>query len=222
MTGGLDRDGDSNETLDRYNRIASRIADISAGRTELLAVSKTVEVERMLSLAEGGVRAFGENYASELMEKAVDSRLSGVQWHMIGPLQRRSISKFAMYASVVQSVGRLVELDALAKASFSGEIYLQVDCAVGGQRNGFLVREIESALRHALSLGKNPVGLMTVAPNVDRDGRRRAFAEVASLAGDLGLMKLSMGMSDDYEDAIEFGSTLVRLGRSIFGERPSK
>ncbi len=63
---------------------------------------------------------------------------------------------------------------------------------------------------------------MTVAPNVDRDGRRNCFAQVASIAKRIGLGKLSMGMSDDYEDAIEFGSTLVRLGRSIFGERPSK
>lgn len=222
MTGGLDREGDPREALDRYNRIASHIADISSGRTELLAVSKTVEVAKILPLVEGGVRAFGENYANELIEKAVDSRLSGVQWHMIGPLQRRSVPKFSMYSSVVQSVGRLVELDALARASFTGEIYLQVDCAVGGQRNGFLAREVESALQHAFSLGKTPVGLMTVAPNIDRDGRRRAFTEVASLANDFGLMKLSMGMSDDYEDAIEFGSTLVRLGRSIFGERPTK
>ncbi|MDA8197616.1 MAG: alanine racemase [Actinomycetota bacterium] len=222
MTGGSNVDNSGIEVLERYRNIAERILSMSSGRTELLAVSKTVSVDRIASLVEGGVLSFGENYSNELIEKANDIRLSSVSWHMIGPLQRRSIPKFARFAAVIQSVGRLAELDSLAKVNFQGEIYLQVDCAVGGQRNGFLTNEVEGALLHAQSLGNSPVGLMTVAPNTDRSGRRDCFSQVASIAKDLGLAKLSMGMSDDYEDAIEFGSTLVRLGRSIFGERPSK
>ncbi len=222
MKDGFRNEGGDSAILDRYNDIASRIATLSSGRTELLAVSKTVGIDRISLLVNGGLRSFGENYASELINKATDRRLSGVQWHMIGPLQRRSLPKFAHYAAAIQSVGRLVELDALEKLTFGGEVYLQVDCAVGGQRNGFLIGEIDMALGHAIEAGLNVVGLMTVAPNVDRDGRRNCFAKVASTAERIGLGKLSMGMSDDYEDAIEFGSTLVRLGRSIFGERPSK
>ena len=222
MSDAATPDDNFEEALDRYRRIADHIAAISSGRTQLLAVSKTVEAERILPLIAGGVVEFGENYANEMIEKASDPRLAKVKWHMIGPLQRRSIPKFAHHASAIQSVGRLVEVDSLAKIGYSGEIYLQVDCAVGGQRNGFLIEEVEGGLSYAHSLGLRPVGLMTVAPNVDRSGRRDAFAKVSSAANDLGLSELSMGMSDDYEDAIEFGSTLVRLGRSIFGERPSK
>lgn len=224
------------EVRHRVGRAAER-AGRSPSEVRIVAVSKTVPPEVVAEAYRLGQRDFGENRVQELREKRPAVELlgatEGIRWHLIGHLQTNKAKLAVRLSDIIHSVDsvRLArELDAHAGALGRRlPILLEVDFTGLPQRGGFAPVELEACVPELLSLPNLEVrGLMTVAPlGLDRDGLRSVFRQLRGLRDRLAdrhreadWRELSMGMSDDYEVAIEEGSTIVRIGRAIFGERP--
>ena len=192
----------------------------------LVAVTKTVPVRAIEVARDEGLADFAENYATELAAKAsaVDAT-----WHFIGRLQRGTVPRVAEFAQVVHSgePGRALERLA-ARAVSAGKLVrclLQIDFA--GRGHGVAPDETARAVRVCASLeGVQLVGLMTLPPwTGDPEATRPFFERLRALRDQLRgthpeLTELSMGMSGDYEVAVEEGATMVRVGTALFGSRP--
>lgn len=212
--------------IDRSCKKASRNkADVS-----LIAVSKTKPVEDISLLYEKGQRTFGENKLQELEEKS-PALPSDIEWHFIGRIQRNKIRKILSLSEWVHSVDSVKVLDAVNR--IAGEeghhpkVFLQVNIDEEDSKGGFLSEEIEDAVEKALSLTHlELVGLMCIpSPSDNQEETRASFRKIASLRDQIeqshqaSLPYLSMGMSGDYEIAIEEGATHIRVGSALFGAR---
>ena len=199
---------DQAAVVDRILAMDERLLRLSGGRTRLLPVTKAF-----------GHVAVGENYAQELLAK--HEALAGlpIAWHMIGGVQRNKVRGLAGVVALWQTVDRPALVAEVARRSPGDRILLQVDCLGMPGRGGCPPDEVESLAAGAVAAGLEVVGLMTVGAPGDSDETGRAFRTVARLADDLGLEERSMGMSDDLEMAIDHGSTMVRIGRALFGDR---
>lgn len=196
----------------------------------LVAVSKTHPVEAVAAAAEAGLRAFGENRAQEFVPKALAARERGLplEWHFIGHLQHNKVRDVLPDVDVLHSLDSLrllQEIVARAPEARPGHrrlrCFIEVNVAGEAQKEGVRPEEVGPLLEAARAAEVIDVrGLMTVAPRADDPERvRPVFAALRQLAHRHGLPELSMGMTDDFEVAIEEGATLVRVGRAIFGER---
>ena len=197
----------------------------------LVAVSKTVDTGRLRAAVAAGLTAMGENRVQEAETKVLD--VPGASWHLVGPLQsnkaRRALEVFASIQSVdsVDLAGRLDRLWSEMQPGSRYPVLLQVNVDLDPAKHGFQPDAVEPALPELLELAHLDVrGLMTVGRLSDvADDARATFRELSALAGRLRERwpalgpELSMGMSDDFETAIEEGATIVRVGRAIFGER---
>jgi PLP dependent protein len=170
-----------------------------------------VEAARAVGLVD-----IGENYAAELEEKAPGP--DGTQWHFLGTIQRNKVPHLAPLVAVWESVARRSEGERIARLAPGATVMVQVDCTGLAGRNGAPVEEVPALVSGLSDLGLNVSGLMTVAPQ-EPSAAVEAFRTVAGLAERLGLPERSMGMSDDLEAAVAAGSTMVRIGRGLFGER---
>ncbi len=197
-------------------RIASSGRDPSAVR--VVAVTKTFGVEHVRCAAAVGLDAVGENYVEELEAKREAGRDLKVAWHYLGALQSNKIRRVVDCADVVCGVSRAKELEKIASYRPDQAIYVQVDFTGAARRNGAEPRDVAALVGRGRALGLSVRGLMTVAPT-DPAGARSAFAATSALADDLALVERSMGMSDDLELACELGSTEIRVGRALFGDR---
>ena len=204
---------------------AARAAGRAPESVGLIAVSKTFPAERLQEIAATGHRRFGENRVQEALEK--QTQLDGIEWHLIGPLQRNKarhvVGRFALLHGVDNE--RLIdELQRRADAAqLRQPILIQVQLGGEATKSGVDPRQLSSLVDHALTCSALELrGLMTIPPMHEP---RRWFAQLRELAEEqrartgLPLPELSMGMSGDYEQAIAEGATLVRVGRAIFGER---
>ena len=231
---------DVGEFRDARARILERIsvAAARAGRdpTEvtLVAVSKTVPVDRLRAAIEGGLTVLGENRVQEGVAKA--SALPEARWELIGPLQsnkaRRALETFDRIESV-DSVDLAQRLDRLVPEVRPGERYpilLQVNVDSDPSKAGFAPDGLTDAIEAVAALpnlrveGLMTIGRLTSDPSEARATFRGLREQAQVLRGrwpGLG-SELSMGMTDDFEIAIEEGATIVRVGRAIFGERPHK
>jgi hypothetical protein len=196
-----------------------RLLRISGGRTRLRPVTKAFGPEAVLAVLAAGHRAVGENYAQELLAKheAIGDR--SVEWHMIGTVQRNKVRRLVGPVAVWQTIDRPSLVSEVARRSPGGRILVQVDCLGVPGRGGCPPDEVESLVVSALAAGLDVAGLMAVGAAGDPAATRAVFRTVADLADDLELEERSMGMSDDLESAVEHGSTMVRIGRALFGER---
>jgi len=226
------------EIKNNIRTIRERIAGAAArsrrqlSEIRLMAVTKTVEENRIRQALEAGIDLCGENYIQESRLK-VESIGHPPQWHMIGHLQTNKAKYAIRLFDMVQSVDRLelaVELDRRAKAG--GRILpILVEVNSGGEltKSGVAPEEALSLIRKIAPLENLSIqGLMTMPPWFDNpETARPYFAALRTLRDQLtaeqidrvSLRELSMGMTDDYEVAIEEGATIVRIGRGIFGER---
>lgn len=203
----------------------------------LMAVSKVVEPERIRQAYLAGIRVFGENRVQELADKASAVKdMGNAEWHLIGHLQTNKAKKAAELFHAVDSVDSLrlaQKLDQAAESS--GKILpVLIEINVGGEENKSGISpdspELEELLRGVEKLEHLEVrGLMTIPPYTeDPQGARPFFRKLRGLRDSIAARKpprihmdvLSMGMSHDFEVAIEEGSTCVRVGAAIFGERP--
>jgi pyridoxal phosphate enzyme (YggS family) len=203
---------------------AARKAAIKpAAMTQLVAVSKTVPEAGIREALAAGQRLFGENRVQEAQGKypALKQEFPDLALHLIGPLQTNKVKDAAALFDVIQTLDRPKLADALAdardKSGRSPRLFLQVNTGEEPQKAGVLPREVAALIAHARKLELPLEGLMCIPP-VDDDAAPH-FAFLAKLARDHGLSQLSMGMSGDFELAIRFGATHVRVGTAIFGAR---
>jgi pyridoxal phosphate enzyme (YggS family) len=201
----------------------------------LVAVSKTVGADRIVAAFDAGQRVFGENRVQEGTGKiaTLSAQMPGAAWHLIGHLQsnkaRAAVDAFTLIESV-DSAALAHRLDVLAdRSGRTLPVLLEVNVAGEASKHGFLPDEFRVVAEELVRLEHLEIrGLMTVAPLVD-DAEKirsvfRTLRQLRDWARDsfpgTGFRELSMGMSGDFEMAIEEGATMVRIGRAIFGERP--
>lgn len=228
------------ERLEAVQRRVARAAE-RAGRlpteVQVVAVSKTQPPVAVAEAYRLGHRDFGENRVQELQEKrrdlaAIAASLPEARWHLVGHLQSNKAKLAAELSDIIQSVDsvKLARiLDRHAEALGKGlPVLLEVDFTSEPKRSGFDPEELEASAGELLALANLKVqGLMTVAPlGLDEEGLRAVFRRLRLLRDRLAARHsgvewrhLSMGMTDDFEVAIEEGATIVRIGRAIFGER---
>jgi len=197
-------------------------ANRSPDEVTIIAVSKTKPYSTVEAAFAAGATHFGENRIQESEEKIAKLSHIGPTWHLIGHLQTNKVKTAVQLFDVIHSVDSIKLAGVISKnADNDIEILLQVNVAQEETKEGFTVAELPQALAAINKLPNIKVlGLMTIAPWVnDAQEVRPVFKRLKKLSDDLGLKHLSMGMTDDYEVAIEEGATMVRIGRAIFGAR---
>ncbi|MCR4441145.1 MAG: YggS family pyridoxal phosphate-dependent enzyme [Peptococcaceae bacterium] len=198
----------------------------------LVAVSKSHPVETIRKAYDLGQRVFGENRVQELLKKQPELP-PDMEWHLVGTLQRNKVKQVIDKVSLIHSVDSLplakeISRQAVLKGK-TAHVLLQVNIAEEASKHGFLQKELAAAVKEINDLpGIKIKGLMTIAP-ITRNPQevRPVFRRLRELAGemkalglpDLEMDELSMGMSDDFQVAVEEGATLVRIGSRIFGPR---
>ena len=211
---------------ENLNGIQERIrqACLRAGRrpeeVELCAVSKLQPASAIAEAYRAGQRLFGENYAQELRDKWAElSSLEGIRFHFIGRLQKNKAKYVAPAAETMES------LDSLDLAALDRTLAVLAEVNFDeAQKGGISPSEVPAFLKGLRAFPHLvPAGLMAIPPaGISDDETRRIFRVMALLRRDAGLRHLSMGMSHDFEIAIEEGATIVRVGTAIFGPRPRK
>jgi hypothetical protein len=235
-----ERTADIAELRAAHDRVLARIAEACArvGRSPesvtLVAVTKTVEPARIRDAYRAGMRTFGENRVQEALAKQPEIPFDDVVWHLVGPLQSNKARRALEGFDVIESVDSVVlasRLDRIVGELWSGRRYpvlAQVNVDLDQAKAGFRPDDVETAMAELLAFphlefgGLMTVGRLTSSPDEARVTFRalRALSErLRAHWPDLG-PALSMGMTDDFEVAIEEGATIVRVGRALFGERP--
>ena len=215
--------------------VATRVAELRDRITRaggigvgIVAVTKTFGIDAWSDAMFAGCEAVGENYAQELIAKSqqVDPA-KRLPVHFIGQLQTNKIKSLFDIVDVWQSVDRASVVTELVKRQMARtsagrcEILVQVNTTSETDKGGCDPTEVETLVRQARQGGLDVTGLMTVGPtDMDPFKTRAAFGLLKRMADDLGVEQLSMGMTADVEIAVEEGSTLVRVGTALFGQRP--
>ena len=191
---------------------------------QLIAVSKVQPVEKIETALVDGHRLFGENRIQEAALKwpALKIKYPDAKLHLIGPLQTNKVKDAIMLFDVIETVDRLKLAEEIKKQSFKTGLnitcYVQVNTGEEQQKAGVFPAEAEEFVRYCQeTVGLNIKGLMCIPPVNEEPALH--FSLLGEIAGRLNLPILSMGMSDDFETAIAFGATHVRIGSSIFGRR---
>ena len=222
---------------DNYNAVSFRCekAYARSGRTDdmtLIAVSKTHPAADIATLYESGVRDFGENKVQELVDK-YEQLPKDIRWHLIGHLQRNKVKYVIDKVCLIHSVDSLRLAEEISREAVKKDLTVDIllEVNVAGEESKFGIRPEETqelAERIAALPGIRIRGLMTIAPFVeDAEDNRKYFAKLKQLSVDImrknthnvSMDILSMGMTGDFEVAIEEGATLVRVGTAIFGAR---
>ena len=223
------------ESLEQVqNKITAACERVGRDPSEvtLIAVSKTKPNATLMEAYQAGTRIFGENKVQELVGK-IEALPSDIEWHMIGHLQRNKVKYIAGKVAMIHSVDsfRLAE-EINIQAKKRGiiiPILIEVNIGEENSKFGVLAEDTPELVRQAAELdGISIKGLMTIAPYVvDPEENRPLFHKIKDLSLDIEREKLdnvsmhvlSMGMTNDYEVAVEEGATMVRVGTAIFGER---
>src|SRR5262245_4141730 len=217
---------------DRLARVRARIAAAAAAdnrpadEVTLIAVSKPFAPAQIEPVLAAGHRVFGENRVQEAKAKwpQLRQRYPGTALHLIGSLQSNKARDAVLLFDAIHTIDRPKIAEAIAEAMLKQnrrlQLFIEVNTGEEPQKAGVLPRQTAGLLRLCRQeLGLDIAGLMCIPPLEDAPGLHFAF--LAKLAADLGLPHLSMGMSADFETAIQFGATHVRVGSEIFGPRGS-
>jgi PLP dependent protein len=208
----------SNAVADVRRRIvaASERAGRDPGTVRLIAVSKGYSAGAIKEIAEQGVTDFGENRLQEAVPKLEE--VDGVTWHFIGHVQSNKATRIAQLFDYVHSV----DSENAARRMHGTKVLVEVDFTGIEGRSGVASGQARHLAEVLAQAGAEPAGLMTVAPRGDPQAARNCFAALRTLREWLReqtameLPELSMGMSDDFEIAIQEGATMVRIGRALF------
>jgi len=205
--------------------LRNRIAQAGGTDVALVGVTKTFGSQAWQFAKAAGCDAVGENYAQEVVQKAGEVALADrLPVHFIGQLQSNKIKQLVGIVDVWQSIDRLAQLTEIAKRTpESGpQVLLQVNVTGEDEKGGCAPIHVGELSRAARDLGIEVLGLMAVGPtNEDPIVTRSAFRMLRALVDEHGLRQCSMGMTGDLEIAVEEGSTMVRVGSALFGNRPS-
>ena len=220
------------EQVQRNINKACKLAGRDPKEVTLIAVSKTKPVSLLQEAYDAGARFFGENKVQEIMDKY--SQLpQDIQWHMIGHLQRNKVKYIVDKAAMIHSVDSLRLAETIeqegAKRGIQVPILLEVNVAEEESKFGLKINEVLPLAEKIAEFPHIQVrGLMTIAPYVeDPEENRVFFRQLKKLSVDIGakninnvsMSALSMGMTGDYQVAVQEGATMVRVGTGIFGER---
>jgi pyridoxal phosphate enzyme (YggS family) len=213
---------------------AARRSGREAAAVRLIAVSKTVSVEAIQEATNAGCRSFGENRVQEALSKMEAlAQFIDLEWHLIGPVQTNKVKAIPARFALIHSIDR-VEIarrlhDLLTKRGMIQSVLLEVNIAGEESKHGFQPESLTDAVGQIAGFRSlQVVGLMTIPPvATDPEEARPHFRHMKKLASHLEeqhipgvvMRELSMGMSNDFECAIEEGATMVRLGTALFGER---
>ena len=217
-------------SAERLKDVQARIADAerrakrAPGAVSLVAVSKTFDAEEIRPVIAAGQRVFGENRVQESQGKwpALKEEFTDIELHLIGPLQSNKAADAVALFDVIETVDREKIARALAeemqKQGRQPRLFVQVNTGLEPQKAGIPPKETVAFVDFCRNeLGLSVAGLMCIPPADENPGPH--FALLAKLADQCGVRELSMGMSGDFETAIEFGATSVRVGSAIFGNR---
>ncbi len=228
------------ENISENLRVVNEKIDAALAKTgrsreslTLIGVTKTIDLDRIRELVRLGVTQLGENRVQELLQKHGQEGFDNVSWHMIGQLQTNKVRQVVGKVSLIHSVDSLKLAQEIDKESkkrgIVSDILIEVNIAKEETKGGVLPELAKLLVKDALELANiNIKGLMTVAPYVENPRmNEKYFEKMNELLVDMNenivhnnsMVILSMGMTNDYEIAIEKGSTIVRLGSAIFGER---
>jgi len=207
---------------ERAHELAEVVKTKSGGNAILLPVTKGFGVREVEAVLEVGLTKVGESYAQELLEKAKNITDNRIDWHMIGKIQRNKVKKLSETVDLWHSVDRKELIAEISKYKKNSKILIQVDMNDRYQQGGCSPENVPGLIEFASDKGVNVEGLMTIGVDQDVETTRNIFAELAKLSKKMGLKEISMGMSNDFEIAIDYGATILRVGRSIFGERAKK
>ena len=206
-------------------RIAAACARAGRSRDDvtLVGVSKTFPADAVDEAIAAGIAHVGENRVQEARDKRPLVHGS-VRWHLIGHLQSNKAKDAVRLFDVIESVDSLELAEKLAKAAAAAgkrqELLVQINVGNEPQKSGIATAEADAIVKKIVALDSVDVrGLMAIPPAVEPEDARPFFRELRAMRDTLGLRELSMGMSEDFEIAIEEGSTMVRVGRAIFGSR---
>lgn len=218
------------ELQDRLNEVREKItaAERGAGRparaVELVAVSKTFEADIISLAIAAGQRIFGENRVQESQGKwpGLKAETPGIELHLIGPLQSNKAAEAVALFDVIETIDRekiaRAIADEMKRQGRALRLYVQINTGLEPQKAGIAPDDTVAFINFCRDeLGLSIEGLMCIPPAEENPGPH--FALLARLAEKCGVKKLSMGMSGDYETAIAFGATSVRVGSAIFGAR---
>lgn len=197
---------------------------------KLLAVTKTHPKEVIQETFNCGVKIFGENKVQEAERKYID-KPKGSELHLIGKLQTNKINKALKIFNVIQSVDSLKLATNINKRAHiilkNQRIYCQVNIGKDPQKTGFTAEELEYHVEEIITLSNISLeGIMTILPNnIDENKRNQLFTKTKTLTEKISKdhnlpLEISMGMSGDYQAAIENGATMVRVGSKLYGPRP--
>ena len=223
-----------NELIHKIAEIRSRMVHACerAGRSpdsvRLLLASKTVAPLRIRDAFHAGAELFGENKVQELVSKLPDLTDLPIEWHFIGQLQSNKVKQVVPYVRLIHSLDRLSLAEEIQKQAikFNQSVNVLVEINSSGEENkgGIVIDQAESFIRDLRKFDRIRIcGLMTVPVNGTEKQVRDCFRKTKSLFDRISTLLddhiLSMGMSGDFEWAIEEGSTLIRVGSSVFGQR---
>ena len=212
-----------------FHDIKSRVdaADLKYHRplnsTRLIAVSKLQPDERVVTVLDAGHREFGENYVQEAAGKwpTWKENYSQLKLHMLGPLQTNKARQAMGLFDCIHSLDRPKLAKTIARLAqelgMCPELFIQVNTGAEVQKAGILVKDLDNFISDCRAKDLPVMGLMTIPPVNEEVSLH--FALLKKLADSNGILGLSMGMSDDFEKAISFGATHVRVGSAIFGSR---
>ena len=190
----------------------------------IVAVAKTVGIDAILTAYGVGISQFGENRVQEAKPKIeqLSSLAPDIIWHMVGHLQTNKVKTAVDIFDIIESVDSLKLAEAISlRASKVVPILIQINVVGEETKSGFSPTELLRDVEKIRTLPNLDVrGLMTIGPLIsDPEEVRPVFRQLREMRDRLGLAHLSMGMTDDFEVAIEEGATMIRIGRAIFGER---
>ena len=211
--------------INSFNKIKQEIKNEKPDQdVEIIAVSKTFSLEHIMPLINYGHKHFGENKVQEAEKKWLDikKRKSEIKLHMIGSLQSNKVKKAIEIFEFIHSLDSEKLANELSKREIEKnkklKHFIQVNLGSEEQKGGIEIQELKNFYEYCTKkLNLNILGLMAIPPN---DGEtKKYFKKISDLNSSLGLTSLSIGMSNDYLEALRFGSSHIRIGTSIFGKR---
>lgn len=210
---------DPTEVADRISLVRDEILRAGGVGVQLVAVTKSFPRDAIVAAALGGCDAVGENYAQELLAK-MEEGVPPVGIHFIGGLQSNKVKSIAPYVALWQSVDSMSVIHEIAKRAPGARVLLQVNTTGEQSKGGIATDDVSAFHDAALQSGLTVEGLMTIGPTEGSVSQRRdSFTVLRQMVDELGLSVCSMGMSDDFVQAVECGSTMVRVGSRLFGQR---
>lgn len=205
--------------------VRARIASVGdPDQVRLVAVTKGFGSDAVAAAWAGGLHDLGESYAPELEAKVAEAQRQGIEprWHFVGGLQSNKVRRLADVVDLWHSVDRPSVVRALVRHAPGADVLVQVNVSGETSKGGCAPADVAGFVAEVGAAGLHVRGLMCIGAPGGNEAARPGFRMLRSLADDLGLAEVSMGMSGDLEAAVEEGATMVRVGTALFGSRPAR